>query len=188
MKSLVIVSLSALGFALSGCATVIDGTSQSIAVTTPPTTGAYCTLTSNEGNVSVLTPGVAHVEKSKEDIVAHCAKEGWQDASATIPSDFQGWTVGNLVLGGVVGFGVDALSGAMHKYPHAFEIPMQPVKGNIVPSAPAVVSERAPEETPTANAASTQGTMSATSDANTFQTLDQWQKKSDAKSANPGAE
>lgn len=160
-----VAAVATLGIALSGCATVIDGTSQSIAVTTPPTTGAYCTLTSSEGNVSVLTPGVAHVEKSKEDIVAHCSKEGWQDASATIPSDFQGWTVGNLVLGGVVGFGVDALSGAMHKYPHAYEIPMQPIHGaSEPPSAPATVSMAEPTKAAT-----------AAGQSNSYQSLDKWQ-------------
>ncbi|HEX4160602.1 MAG TPA: hypothetical protein VHY79_19200 [Rhizomicrobium sp.] len=169
MKSSAVAAIGALGVALSGCATVVDGTSQSIAITTPPTTGAYCTLTSNEGNVSVLTPGVAHVEKSKEDIVAHCSKEGWQDASATIPSDFQGWTVGNLVLGGVVGFGVDALSGAMHKYPHAYEIPMQPISGTAPPSTvPGAVSEVTPQYTPAAGSQASQ-----TSDG--VQRFDRWQ-------------
>jgi hypothetical protein len=169
MKTLPIVAIASLGVALSGCATVVEGTSQSIAVTSPPTTGAYCTLTSTEGNWTVLTPGVATVEKSKEDIVAHCSKEGWQDASATIPSDFQGWTVGNLVLGGVIGFGVDALSGAMHKYPHAFEIPMQPVKGNAPqPNEPATGSLEAPTNAPTASIAPGESNSA-------MQRFDRWQ-------------
>ncbi|HEY1613810.1 MAG TPA: hypothetical protein VGF97_08990 [Rhizomicrobium sp.] len=129
MKSQSICAASALAIMLSGCATVIQGSSQSIAVTTPPTTGAYCTLTSKEGNWTVLSPGVATVEKSKEDIVAHCSKAGWQDASATIPSDFQGWTIGNVLLGGLIGVGVDAATGAINQYPKAFAVPMQPMVG-----------------------------------------------------------
>jgi hypothetical protein len=73
----------------------------------------------------VTSPGVVTVEKSKEDIVARCTKPGWQDGVATIPSDFQGWSIGNAVAGGLIGFGVDAASGAINEYPHAFQIPMQ---------------------------------------------------------------
>jgi len=66
------------------------------------------------------------VEKSKEDIQARCTKPGWQDASAVIPSNFQGWTVGNIVFGGLIGLGVDAATGAINEYPNAFQIPMYP--------------------------------------------------------------
>ena len=48
-----------------------------------------------------MTPGAVSVERSKEDIVIHCTKPGWQDGFASIPSNFEGWTVGNLLLSGV---------------------------------------------------------------------------------------
>src|SRR5437868_8578442 len=99
MKLTGIAAVAALGIALSGCATVIKGTSQSVAVTTPPTTGATCTLSSKEGNWQITSPGVATVQKSKEDIQVSCQKAGWQTATATIPSNFQGWTLGNLLIG-----------------------------------------------------------------------------------------
>jgi hypothetical protein len=135
MKLTAIAALAALGFALSGCATVIKGTSQSVAVTTPPTTGAACTLSSKEGNWQITSPGVAAVQKSKEDIQVSCQKPGWQTATATIPSNFQGWTLGNLLIGGVIGLGVDAASGAMNEYPGAFQVPMQ-LDPNAPPPAP----------------------------------------------------
>jgi hypothetical protein len=125
MNSTSIAAIAALGIALSGCASIIKGTTQSIAVTTPPVSGADCVLSSKEGNWTVVTPGVAQVHKSKEDIQVRCTKAGYQDASATIPSDFEGWTLGNLLLGGIIGVGVDASTGAINEYPHAFQIPMQ---------------------------------------------------------------
>jgi hypothetical protein len=134
MRIQTLAALAALGVAASGCATIIKGTSQSIAITTPPTTGASCILSSREGNWTVISPGAVTVEKSKEDIVAKCTKPGWQDGVATIPSDFQGWTIGNIVAGGLIGFGVDAATGAINEYPHAFQIPMQPAVP--APSAP----------------------------------------------------
>ncbi len=67
------------------------------------------------------------VDKTKEDILIRCTKTGYQDAVATIPSDFQGWTLGNLLIGGVIGLGVDAATGAMNEYPHSFTVPMYPL-------------------------------------------------------------
>jgi hypothetical protein len=129
MKFKTLAVLGTATIALSGCATVIKGTSQSIVITTPPVSGAYCILSSAEGNWPVTTPSAVTVDKSKEDILVKCTKAGFQDASASIPSDFQGWTLGNLVLGGIIGVGVDAATGAMNEYPRAFAIPMTPLSG-----------------------------------------------------------
>ena len=138
MKASTLAAIAACGVALSGCATIIKGTSQSIAITTPPTSGAQCTLSSREGNWMVITPGVVTVEKSKEDILAHCTKPGWQDGVATIPSDFEGWTIGNILGFPLVGLGVDAATGAINNYPHAFQIPMIPGNSSVSEAAPSV--------------------------------------------------
>jgi hypothetical protein len=92
------------------------------------TWGEYIAL-AGVGSDGGVTPGVVTVSKSKEDIQAHCTKAGWQDGVATIPSNFQGWTVGNIILGGVIGLGVDAATGAINEYPHTFQIPMVPLNG-----------------------------------------------------------
>jgi len=136
MKSSAFAAIAALGVVVSGCATIIKGTSQSIAITTPPTSGAACTLSSREGNWTVVSPGVVTVEKSKEDIVARCIKPGWQDGVATIPSDFEGWTIANVIGFPIIGLGVDAATGAINEYPHAFQIPMAPASTD-VPANPA---------------------------------------------------
>jgi hypothetical protein len=129
--------LLSLGLVVSGCASIIKGSSQSIAISTPPTTGALCNLSSAQGNWGVMSPGVASVEKSKEDIQIHCMKPGWQDAASTIPSNFEGWTLGNIVFGGIIGVGVDAATGAINEYPHIFQVPMTPLSapGGIAPMA-----------------------------------------------------
>jgi hypothetical protein len=85
----------------------------------------------------VVSPGVATVDKSKADIQARCTKPGWEDAAATIPSNFEGWTLGNILLGGVIGLGVDAATGAINDYPHTFQIPMTPLYA-AVPVAPPI--------------------------------------------------
>ena len=113
-----------IGVVLSGCASVIKGSTQSINISTPPTMGAICNLSSARGNWQVMSPGAVSVEKSREDIQIRCAKPGWQEAALTIPSNFEGWTVGNILLGGVIGIGVDAATGAINEYPHTFQVPM----------------------------------------------------------------
>ena len=72
----------------------------------------------------MVSPGSVTVERSKNDIQVRCVKDGFQDATAVIPSNFEGWTVGNLVFGGIIGVGVDAATGALNDYPNAFQVPM----------------------------------------------------------------
>lgn len=118
---------------LPGCASIVKGSSQSINITTPPATGATCTLSSKEGSWSLISPGSVTVDKSKDDMQVHCTKPGWQDGSGIIPSNFQGWTLGNILLGGVIGLGVDAATGALNEYPNAFQVPMMPQGPPIAP-------------------------------------------------------
>ncbi|HEY7978753.1 MAG TPA: TonB family protein [Rhizomicrobium sp.] len=143
MKFGSVAALLAVSVSLSGCASVIKGSSQTIAIATPPTSGANCLLTSKEGNWPVVTPGVVKVERSKEDIVIRCTKPGWQDATQTIPSNFEGWTVGNLLIGGIIGIGIDAATGAINEYPHTYNVAMIPAAGN-APAAEAATAENSP--------------------------------------------
>src|SRR5712691_8599103 len=62
---------------LSGCASVVKGSSQSIAITTPPTDGAQCTLSSSQGNWQLTSPGAVTVEKSMDAMQVRCVKPGW---------------------------------------------------------------------------------------------------------------
>ncbi|MEQ1752843.1 MAG: hypothetical protein ABL973_01775 [Micropepsaceae bacterium] len=134
-----VLALSVIGIQISGCASIIKGSSAAINVTTPPVTGATCTLSSSQGSWQLVSPASVTVERSKNDIQVRCTKEGYQDASAVIPSNFEGWTVGNLIFGGVIGVGVDAATGALNDYPNAFQVPM--FKLDPALSTPVVVPE-----------------------------------------------
>ncbi len=110
---------------LGGCATIIEGTSQPVTVATPGADGANCTLSSPDGTYYLITPGTVTVEKSKHDISVLCKKEGYSDGAATLASNFEGWTLGNIIFGGIIGVGVDAISGALNDYQGSITIPMQ---------------------------------------------------------------
>lgn len=118
----------ALGCALllAACATIVKGTTQVVAVNTPGVPGATCTLSSPSlGSRVVITPGTTTVEKSKDNINVRCTKECYLDGAGVLSSSFQAVTAGNIILGGVIGLGVDAASGAMNEYAAEVQVVMQ---------------------------------------------------------------
>ncbi len=134
MKNLsYIVSFVAI-LPLTGCASIVEGTTQSIAITTAPVDGAKCTLISSQGTYYVTTPGNAIVHKTKTDLDVTCTKEGFLDASTKISPHFNGATVGNVLAGGLIGIAVDASTGANYTYPDSTIVPLLPI-GSIVPDA-----------------------------------------------------
>ena len=116
-----------LAVAASGCASIVEGTDQSVTVQTAPS-GASCELKRDGEVIGVVnpTPGTVTVDKSKDDIAVICKKDGYQDASGAFSSDFQGMTFGNILFGGLIGVAVDASSGAMHEYPASVSVAMAP--------------------------------------------------------------
>ena len=48
---------------------------------------------------------------------------------ATAKSGFEPWSLGNLLIGGLIGLGIDWGTGAIHKYPDAVQVPMTPGPG-----------------------------------------------------------
>jgi hypothetical protein len=125
-----VLGLAAAAAMIAGCATITKGTTQAIAVNTPGAPGAECTPSSGAiGSRVVTTPATLTVEKSQEAITVHCRKECYHDGSAVIASNMETMTAGNLVLGGVIGLGVDAASGAMNKYASQTDVLMMPIQG-----------------------------------------------------------
>jgi hypothetical protein len=128
MKIANVVAMAGAGFALAGCATMLTGGSEDIAVLTPPVSGASCVLSNEEGSWTVVTPTVAHVQRGIEDLQVKCTKPGYQEAWKNLASHWDGLTWGNVANLGV-GFGVDAYTGAIHEYPHSVQLPMQSATG-----------------------------------------------------------
>ncbi|MEJ1970113.1 MAG: hypothetical protein WDN03_15995 [Rhizomicrobium sp.] len=125
MRALSKVLVMLLGPGLAGCATFVEGSTQYIAISTPPVDYAACVLSRPGMSLQVTTPGAVRVEKSEDDLTLRCSRPGYRDTVATIPSDIDGWTFGNIVTGGL-SVGVDAWTGAMYAYPDEFALPMAP--------------------------------------------------------------
>jgi uncharacterized protein YceK len=129
MKIHAATALAALGIALSGCATIIDGSHQSVSVSTTPAQGAACTLKNSEGTWFLTSPGSVDVHKTKNDLTVTCTKDGFQPGSQVAVSKFGGATFGNILAGGIIGAGVDAASGANYYYDSPITIPLGETKG-----------------------------------------------------------
>ncbi len=121
-----LVGLASAGM-LFGCATIVEGTNQTVTVTTAPS-GAMCELKQDGQTVAVVnpTPGSVMVEKSKDNISVTCNKDGYQGGGASLASEFQGMTFGNILFGGIIGLAVDAASGAMHEYKPSVHVTLIP--------------------------------------------------------------
>jgi len=149
MKLQAIAVVAILGTALSGCASIIKGQSEEIAVSTPPAPGATCTLKNTRGEWTVTTPAAVTVKRSKKAIDITCSKDGYQEAKQVVPSDFEYWTLANLLGSPLIGFGIDAATGATNRYPSSVTVQMQPTSTGAAeapkgPSAPPAKSNAAP--------------------------------------------
>lgn len=122
---------------LSGCASVVEGTSQEILVNTNPV-GANCDFI-REGNVIAKvanTPGGVTIKKTKHDITLKCNKEGYQEATYLNHSGAAGATFGNIILGGGIGWAIDSASGSDNKYDGVVNVTLVPA-GAAAPPPPA---------------------------------------------------
>jgi hypothetical protein len=107
----------AAGCLLFGCSTMTEGNMQRLAVSTNPE-AAHCELVRGGFVVGIVdpTPGAVMVQKTKDPITYVCSKEGYQTATHVNKSDAAAATFGNILVGGLVGWGIDSVTGSDNKY------------------------------------------------------------------------
>ncbi len=108
---------------ISGCATIIQGTSQDISFNSN-VKGAEVTV---NGVVVGKTPVVAHLKKKSKHAVIVISKEGYKTKKLLLRSKTTGWFWGNILLGGCVGSSTDSSTGAKNEYaPSQLFITLEP--------------------------------------------------------------
>lgn len=127
---------------LGACATVAEGSTQPIYVSTGSITGANCELSNARGTWSVTTPGSVVVAKSDSVLTAHCTKDGWRDAKDYFASKVPTSAMIGMMLpyAGIVSAAVDGSTGAANEYPDTISVTMQQIE----PAAPAAVTAPSP--------------------------------------------
>lgn len=110
---------------LGGCASIVNGQNQSCSVTTPGCPGASCELSNDKGKWYVSsTPASVTVNRSYSDLFVKCTKGSSPPAEASVSSKTKGMAFGNILLGGIIGAGVDVANGAAYDYPNEISLPM----------------------------------------------------------------
>jgi hypothetical protein len=120
---------------VSACGTITRGTSESIAFTSEPPGAA---VTTTKGYACPATPCSLEVDR-KDQFDARFTLDGYQPATVAVKSKLvtSGGVAfaGNVIAGGVIGMGVDALTGAPYDhYPN-------PVSVELIPERPAHVAK-----------------------------------------------
>jgi hypothetical protein len=91
MRRFLIIGL--LSLLLPGCATLFEGTSQSVSISTDPA-GSDCTIDRKGSRIGQVnpTPGSIHIDKSKDDLSVLCKHSGYLSATVTQSPKFQATT------------------------------------------------------------------------------------------------
>lgn len=108
---------------VSGCATVVKGTTQAIPVNSDPT-GAEVLV---NNNMLGITPTEIKL-KRKNDHQVIIRKEGYSTVTMPVLKSVGGAVWGNVLAGGIIGWGVDATSGAQYNLsPETIFVTLRPV-------------------------------------------------------------
>jgi hypothetical protein len=151
MRILGIVALCALA---GGCASVTRGTTENLSIASTPS-GAEAIISGLENPTTCVTP-CSVVVKRNADISVTIQKPGFEPQTIPLSREIQGTGAagfaGNVIAGGLVGMGVDAVTGAARDHKP------NPVIVTLQPNGPAprpVPPPRAPRRPPAAHVAGT---------------------------------
>lgn len=112
----IVLSLTGL-MLLSGCSTIIEGSKQTVNISTGKDKQIRAEVTSYDGTMPVMLPQAVAVDKSSNDIVINIKDSGCVLPSTTIvKSHLNPWFWGNIIFGGLLGSTTDSVSGAAWEY------------------------------------------------------------------------
>ena len=94
---------------LSSCATIISGSKQNVQFSSDPSTA---TIFIDEVEVG-KTPFEIKLERKSEHRVM-IKLEGYQNYETKLTKKFNGWYLGNIIFGGLIGLIIDPITGAMY--------------------------------------------------------------------------
>jgi PEGA domain len=115
------------GALLAGCATVINGTTQTIPIASDPPAADVIV----DGSTAGQTPTKVVLKRNADHLVT-LQKAGYEPTTLPIVKDVGGTVWGNVLVGGLVGWGVDATSGAQYKLvPSTVSVTLAPVSTTV---------------------------------------------------------
>jgi hypothetical protein len=109
MKKTIISCSLVVTLLMSSCATIVSGSKQNVKFTSNPSTA---TIFIDEVEVG-KTPFEIKLARKREHSVM-IKLEGYQTYETKLTKKFNGWFVGNILIGGLIGIIVDPITGAMY--------------------------------------------------------------------------
>ena len=124
-KKVTLVVIALISFlSITNCASITKGSTQIITIETPNCIGASCKITNNEGTYYVSrTPATIVVNRDNSQLQINCSY-GDKEVRMSDESSVEGMAFGNILIGGIIGGGVDMVTGAAYEYPQIISHPL----------------------------------------------------------------
>ena len=112
MRKLNLSIFLTVGFAflMSGCATIIHGSKQSVSIASNPSSATVTIDNQDQGK----TPLTIKLER-KDHHTVKVELPGYLAYETKFTRKVDGWIAGNIIFGGLIGLAVDAITGGMYK-------------------------------------------------------------------------
>jgi hypothetical protein len=129
IRKVVLMGLLASAVALTGCASIVSKSKWPVTIKSDPP-GAQVTISDENGKeihrattpaTIVLHSGAGYF--SSANYLVNVKMDGYLEDKGVIKSGLNGWYVGNVVFGGLIGvFIVDPMTGAMWRLPGEYSV------------------------------------------------------------------
>jgi PEGA domain-containing protein len=128
MNKAILSGVLSVALVVSGCATIVHGTSQAIPFSSNPE-GAEVFV---NGSARGITPTTVTLPRSSSSYNVVYKKAGYEDTSDNLRSSISGYYFLNIILGGIVGLVLDAMDGAWFDYddPNTVNLPQLEARAN----------------------------------------------------------
>lgn len=93
-----------------GCATIMNGSTQKVGITSTPS-GSKVYV---DGKEMGVTPAFLEMDRETQHVIS-LEKPGYERQDVAVTPEVSGWVWGNILLGGVIGLGVDYATGSLYR-------------------------------------------------------------------------
>jgi len=110
---------------LTACASIVsDNNSVTYFETVPE--GARCELHGQDFTRVITAPASVQLPAEAAPITLACTAEGYSRTVQTVDTEMDGWIIGNILFGGLIGVAIDAARGAGQKFPPRVSVVLEP--------------------------------------------------------------
>jgi len=115
MKYMLIVLSLVSALLIASCASIFTGTSANVSISSTPTKADVVIET--RAGLKVMTGETPMTTKlsRKNEYTVTIKLDGYKEQKISIDHTFNGWYLGNLICGGIIGLIIDAVDGAIWK-------------------------------------------------------------------------